>query len=142
MKDKVTSSGRGSRQQKAVETAEIKINGTYQLWGSLHCWKHMLCSQVKQLTITTTHLILVYCRVLFCESRTYCYFTLVHPVHLIHLNISNGLLRSDVVSTKLHDITPQKAINLTLRTSTLNYHLSSSYKTFPRNKSHVLFCSV
>jgi hypothetical protein len=51
----------------------------------------------------------------------------------------HGLLRSDIVSTKLHGITPQ-AINLALKTSTLSYHLSSSYKTFPRKKSHVLFC--
>jgi hypothetical protein len=68
---------------------------------------------------------------------------LQQAVHLIHLNtISTGLLRSDVISTKLHGITPQKAIHLALRTSSLSYHLSSSYKTFPRKKSHVLFCSV
>jgi len=141
------------------------------LWDSLHCWKFILCFQVKHIkkskqctittTTTTTHLILAYCRLLLCESRTYCFFTLVQPaalipkhnhwishykspqpVHLIHLNIiRNGLLRYDV-STKLHGITPQKAINLALRTSTLSYQLSSSYKTFPRKKSHVLFCSV
>jgi hypothetical protein len=93
------------------------------------------------------------------EIRTYCYFTLVQlavlipkpnhwisyyklplPVYLIHFNvISHG---SDAVCTKPSGITSQKAINstlTTLRTLTLNYHLSLSYKTFPLKKFCVLF---
>jgi hypothetical protein len=56
----------GEGQQTVVETVKLKINGMYQLWGSLHHCTYMLRSKVKTVKKNeqladhqTTHLFLV-----------------------------------------------------------------------------------